>query len=42
MKNKGAICGGSKEKAWAYIKEAKTDKEFTKRLDACFMAIMED
>jgi len=42
MKNKGAICGGNKEKAWAYIKEAKTDKEFIDRIDECFMAIMGD
>jgi len=38
--NKGAICGGNRKKALKYINEAKTKKEFKKRLNECFMAIM--
>lgn len=43
MENKkfvGAICGGNREEAWEWVKEAKTEKEYMRRLDAAFMAIM--
>ena len=44
MKNKkrlesGAICGGNKEKTWKWIKEAKTKKEFEKRLKIIHMDV---
>lgn len=35
-----AICGGNKEDVWKWIKAAKTEKEFERRLAAGFMAIM--
>ena len=40
MKEKGAICGGNKERTLKWIRKAKSKKEFIKRLEIGFMAIM--
>lgn len=35
-----AICGGNREEAWKYINKARSEEEFIRRLEECFMAIM--